>query len=201
MVVLIESLKIYEMVGMKIVNFLINPFAVWETWKGGKTVEPGEIGEVILNQNNLGLIELLPPNIATAIREPKRKVTRKKLSGDEIFIINTGIFPQNKVGVCKVYHWGLRYTTGTEMGRWKFEWGSSQILFSGRRNSFLNGNTAIASYDLGDFEVLILWTSEPEKPLIFQDVEIKPKKVVETKSKEEEKEAFRSSLKSRRFLL
>lgn len=200
MFALIESPVIHKRTEGTLVNLFTNPSAVWEAWKGGKPNELGDTGEIILNLDNSNLIHLLPQNIIMAIQSSKRKIIRKSFpDNSEIIIINMA-GSQDRKGVCKVFCWGLRYVTGSQMGFWQFEWNSPLIRFSGYRNSFLNGNTALFSYNLGEFRILRLLTSEPTKPLIFQGVEIIPDEVVETSkySKEEEKWEFYLPLKNRR---
>ena len=185
MFALIKSPEIYKRAEQSIINFLLNPFAVLEMWKGEKPTELEEVGEVILNQNNLDLVKLLPLNVVAAIKEPKREIIRKRIYGDEICVINTAVWSQNRIGECRIFHWGFRYITGTKFGFWQFEWNSSTVRFSGRRNSFFSGTNGLFFYQIGEFQILRLLTSEPDKPLIFQDTVIKPKEVVFATLKEE----------------
>lgn len=200
MFALMKSPVMYKKAKGTLINSLINPSVIYEAWKGEKPAELEDMGEVILNLNNKDLIHLLPQDLIEAIQNPKRNIIQKSLSdSNEIIIINMA-GSQDRKGVCKVFYWGFRYTTVSQMGFWQFEWNSPLIRFSGRRGSFTSGNLALFSYEPKDFRILRLLTSEPAKPLMFQGVEIKPDEVVETskESKEQEKREFYLPLSKRR---
>lgn len=191
----IKSPVIYKSAEEMLVNFLINPSAVLRFWRDEKLTE-ADVGEIILNRQNESMVKLLPTRIATAIQNCKRKTYQSLSDRNEIVIIYTANCPQIQAGECGISYWGFRYITSSKLGYWQFEWGAPFVRFCGHRNSFLSGTNGLFSYKLGEFRILRMLTSEPNKPLIFQGAEITPDEVV-LANFEKEREEFYLPLKYR----
>ena len=86
----------------------------------------------------------------------------------------------NMAGHAYLYsdHW--EYVTGSEKGRWIFDYDSDVIVFSGYRNSFLRGQNDMFVWLAEDIEVLEIATSMPSMRLIFKGVDITPEVVRQT---------------------
>ncbi len=184
----IKSPVIYKSAEEMLVNFLINPSAVLRFW-GDERLE-ADVGKIILNQDHESMVKLLPNRIATAIQNCKRTTYQSLSDRNEIVIINTANCPQIKAGECGISYWGFRYITSSKLGYWQFEWGAPFVRFCGHRNSFLSGTNGLFSYKLGEFRILRMLTSEPEKPLFFQGAEMTPDEVVLADFEEEKTEFY-----------